>query len=1070
MKERISRSVLVIVITGILLASLIIWKGLSRPGKTAQPENSRAAVEAGTTTPNDASARAPVAPTKNKTVLRDLVPLPFDTILTEAENGMWTSDKGFSAMPRGTQSFGGIEFHIDGLLQMKGNVSESRRQKYRDHIALPLAEAGVTNAEIGSIHFLGGTEFRPEPGAEVAEVVWHYLDGGTRRSRLNYDEHIRDWYRIPYEEPARLPYEYAKVVWRANEPTATGYWLRLYKVTLGNPEPQKAVRQIELASGRSAATLFIIAATLDPLGPGIRPDDSPDLEPTDAIPPRYLDVWVQTSEGQPLGKADVKTSYRLNADKGAGATKQLRTDESGVVRVAYPPNNLGTLTITASHDDYAARKMSWDVTAGDTIPASYQLKLTAGVNIGGSIVDESNYPIADAKLSFYRFWSGGENMNRKGEQPDFTTRNATSDSQGAWQMKNLPRDLLANIGFNVEHPDFLSTNLTVGNNDATEKQLRAGTMKIVMYRGLEVRGLVTDENGSPLSDATVSAGNRYSRERHQTNSDSAGRFVFPNIAQGDMPFSAMAKGRAPVSKTFRVHAGMPDVLLKLGPGAVIKGIVQNQTGEPISDVQVSLENNGPNEPAYEFSTKTGTDGRFLWDGAPDEEMQFYFGKSGYAQKRRVTLKLNEENIITLGKPREVNGQVVDAESGQPVTNFNAAPGHSYGLDPDQFNSNYAGTRDFSDANGQFTLSLDEEEQNAIRVGAADYANQTQSIPTDQQDVIKMEFRLKPSPAIHGTAVGTDGAPLPGVQVTLTKEGFGGPSISWRGGKLVRNGGGPAVVTTDSDGKFTVGPPPESGGIVVALGESGFASASAEEVRSSGILMLQAFGQVEGTFAIGGQPVSGRELMFTLQNVGIMTDFDKFKVTTDDDGKFKFEKVPAGEGQLVRLIKTTPNSWMHSHTTTVNVQPGQTTYVNLGDAGAVIRGRVRLETPPTGDDEPLTITGNLHTVMDTPPSFSSPEQANAFYKSPEWMARMKQQKYFAVLVNADGSFVLDSIPPGSYALNMNAAPAGDPFGQRPGMHSTSRAVNLTVPDSPDPMAPIDVGEIVLSKPVKKPAQP
>lgn len=1065
MKERISRSVLVIVITGIVLAGLITWKGLSRHEKTAPPENSRGVVEAETAASNDVSARAAAAPTKNKMVLRDLVPLPLDTILTEAENGMWKSDKGFSSMPRGTQSFGGIEFHIEGLLQMQGNVSESRRQKYRNHMALPLAEAGVTNAEIGSLHFLGGTEFQTDPGAEVAEVVWRYLDGGTRRSRLIYNEQIRDWYRIPYEEPAHLPYEHTKVIWRANEPTATGRWLRLYRVTVGNPEPKKAVRQIELTSGRSAATLFIVAATLDPLGPGMRPDDSPDLEPTDPIPPRYLDVGVQTSEGQPLAKANVKVSYRLKTDKGAAPSKQLPTDGSGLARIAYPPNNLSTLSITASHDDFASRKMSWDIGAGDVVPASYQIKLSAGVNIGGFIVDENNSPIADAKLSFHRFWMGGEDMNRKGEQPDFTTRNTTSDFQGAWQMKDLPGDLLGNIGFNVDHPDFLSTNLTVGRNDATEKQLRAGTMKIVMYRGLDVRGMVTDENGNPLSDVTVWAGNRFSRERHQTNSDSAGRFVFQTIAQGDMPFSAMAKGRKPVSKTFRVHPGMSDVVLKLEVGGIIKGIVQNQAGEPIPDVQMSLENNGPNESAYEFSTKTGADGRFLWDGAPDEEMQFYFGKSGYAQKRGVRLKLNEENVVTLRKPREVQGQVVDAQSGQSVTNFNAAPGHSYGLDSDQFYSNYTGTRDFSDANGQFTLSLDEEDQNAIQVSAHDYANQTQSIPRDQEDVIKMEFRLKPSPALNGTVIGTDGVPLPGVQVALTKAGFGGSSISWRGGKLSKNGSGPPLVVTSSEGKFTVGPPPESGGFVVALGESGFGSATVEEVRGSGILMLQPFGQVEGTFTIAGQPVSGRELMFTLQNLGIMTDFDKFKVATDDDGKFKFEKVPAGEGQLVRLIKTSPNSWMHSHNTTVTVQPGQTTYVNLGDSGAVIKGRVRLETPPS-DDEPLTITGSLHTVMDKPPSFGSPDEASAFYKSPEWMARMKQQKYFAVLVNADGSFVLDSIPPGSYALNMNAAPAGNPFGPRPGMPSTTRAVNLTVPDNPDPMAPIDVGEIVLSRPVKK----
>jgi len=81
--------------------------------------------------------------------------------------------------------------------------------------------------------------------------------------------------------------------------------LRLYRVTLANPEPRKPVRQIELASGKGPATLFVVAATVDPLGPGQRLDDSPDLEPTDALPGQRLDILVQSSEGQPLPGAKV---------------------------------------------------------------------------------------------------------------------------------------------------------------------------------------------------------------------------------------------------------------------------------------------------------------------------------------------------------------------------------------------------------------------------------------------------------------------------------------------------------------------------------------------------------------------------------------------------------------------------------------------------------------------------------------------------------------------------------------------------------------------------------------------
>src|SRR5205814_9002473 len=105
-----------------------------------------------------------------------------------------------------------------------------------------------------------------------------------------------------------------------------------------------------------------------------------------------------------------------------------------------------------------------------------------------------------------------------------------------------------------------------------------------------------------------------------------------------------------------------------------------------------------------------------------------------------------------------------------------------------------------------------------------------------------------------------------------------------------------------------------------------------------------------------------------------------------------------------------------HSTTDTVQPGQTTTVTHGDSGAVIQCRVRLETPPT-NGEKLNISGNLSTFTGAVPSFNSPAESQAFFSSPEYRARINERKYFAVAVNADGSFMVDSVPPGSYSLTL-----------------------------------------------------
>ena len=72
--------------------------------------------------------------------------------------------------------------------------------------------------------------------------------------------------------------------------------------------------------------------------------------------------------------------------------------------------------------------------------------------------------------------------------------------------------------------------------------------------------------------------------------------------------------------------------------------------------------------------------------------------------------------------------------------------------------------------------------------------------------------------------------------------------------------------------------------------------------------------------------------------------------------------------------------------------------------------------------------------------------------------MKQMKNFAVSVNADGSLTLDSIPPGTYTLNVTASKAGSrPFETSP---VAAGRTTVTIPEGANPYSSISLGEIVL----------
>lgn len=997
-----------------------------------------------------------------------MVPISLAGVLIEAENSQWQKSEPFLSMPRGTQSFGGIEFWLEGMIQLQCKSSKDEKRSYREKIVVPLLQTNVVEtgteivqrgSNVATVHLLGATRYGGEGERTVADLVWRYTDGGTRRTLVRFESHVRDWVHTPYETPAYLPYAFSKVVWRAPLPNQAGRMVRLYRFSYANPEPAKVVRQLEFISAMEIPNLFIIGLTLDPLKPGERPDDTPNLEPGDPPLPNQIEILVQTSEGQPIPNA--KVGFQIQNVRGkvpARFSGSMKSDNGGVARVSYPPpQDLDRLDISAAHEDYGSRKMVWSPVAGDIIPPNYTLKLSGGVTIGGIVVDSSESPIADAKISLYRFWRSSEETNKKGEQANFPSQTQTADAQGRWQAKGLPAELLDRISVKASHPEFVETNLTVGDNPAVETKLRDGTHKIVMQRGLIVRGKVTDEQDRPIPEARIWAGRPSFSGTQETKTDAQGAFNFGNVKEGESQFSVLAKGRKPGVKTVSVKPGMEEIVFKLGPGHVIRGIVKNEAGEPVSGVRIALESpTGGVAQDYQLDMNSDKDGLFEWDGAPDEALNFCFLKTGYEAKRRQRLKQNEENLVTLRKGRQVQGWVLDAETEKPITKFRVGVGRYQGAD--SFYADYPGVKDYADANGAFSLDLSEEESSGIKAEADDYAEQIQKLPEAQNGVVQVVLRLKPSAALRAVLVTPEGTPVPGATVAFTSGKPGpGMSVNVKNGRLTDYGRQSKIVTTDASGQFVLPSPPESG-MVVAAAEMGFALAPIQQVRDSGRLVLQTFGQIEGTFKIGGQPVAGQEFMFSMMNAGISLDFGTYKATTDEAGRFSINKVPPGEGQIVRLVKTLPNSWMHSHNTPVVVEPGKTTQIALGDSGAVLKGHVSFETP-LADDEKLTISGRLSTQMpERPSNFQTSDEARAFFESPEWKERMKQMKNFAVSVNADGSLTLDSIPPGTYTLNVTASKAGSrPFENPPVAEGRT---TVTIPEGANPYSPINLGEITL----------
>lgn len=666
--------------------------------------------------------------------------------------------------------------------------------------------------------------------------------------------------------------------------------------------------------------------------------------------------WVQADparQGEP----------RAAGENGAGETEFLITDQQGVpvptgklhLRGYYDNNDFFELDrpIDAGRATYdfqrpRVRKMWIEVSApkflshsreyevegtdrGFPVERRYSYRLNQGVEIGGRIVDESGDPLENVHVFLSMPSVKREDGSRDSIDSWFQT-----DAEGQWSCPGIFSDM-SQLKIRLEH----ATHVDESSEESWPQMrpvkpeefdgLRDKTHVRVMHEDPPLVGKVVGPDGQPVAGVTVDiSGRDLDWSQHYARgmvikTNEAGEFRLPRPPRGEQRLTLLGPGSRRQVVEMTVDLAKP-LKVTLTAGRRMEFRVMDINGEPVPGVTFI-----PRIPGSEFRGKTGADGRWIWEGAPDTDVDYQIGSDKYLCQPPDSVYSPDDSPVTLTLRRKlpVIGKVVDGETGEPIPEFRLYSGS-------HFKSNRPGlwswwmetTQTMRPVKGSWAegkvsvnpgtpLEPGRFQQRLhtldrlirYRVQADGYLPEVSAV-LDAADLpdkpVELEFRLKKYSGIIGQVRTPDGAAAAGAQVvTSVRRGNDRSSyLSVQNGLVSERSVNEATVVVQSDaaGRFEL-PVHNDPFVCLITHPAGYLEIADRELGATPELTLLPWKTVEGTVAVQGSPAAKVDL-----DLHSSLDHLTLDVGTEVPGVlFSLTATTDADGQY-RVMHGTPGTW------------------------------------------------------------------------------------------------------------------------------------------------------------------